>query len=116
MSVLLLQSARENRCFTDLKTSPSTEWVDLILKKPACKVPTIGLVLGVYSPVNGFQASRGGRFSQRHSRRRLDTIEYKTGFAVLHAGVFEQGVHDEAAVVGHVGHHDAQQIVHFAGG
>ncbi|MNT38317.1 hypothetical protein D3C72_1745030 [compost metagenome] len=29
--------------------------------------------------------------------------------------MFEQGFHDEAAVVLHIGHHHAQQVVHLAG-
>src|SRR3989442_4718290 len=49
------------------------------------------------------------RLLQRHRRRRLDPVQHKTGFAVLHAGVLEQGVHDEAAVMRHVLHHHPQQ-------
>ncbi len=53
--------------------------------------------------------------SDRHCGSALHAVEHEAGLAVLHAGVLEQRVHDEAAVVGHVGHDHAQQVVHFAG-
>ena len=51
--------------------------------------------------------------AQGHGRGRFDPLHDKTGPAILHAGMLEQGVHHEAGIGGHVRHHQAQQEIHF---
>src|SRR3954469_10836462 len=53
----------------------------------------------------------GERPLNGHCSCSLDTVQYEAGLAVLDGRVFEQSLHDESAVVGHVLDHDPQQIV-----
>src|SRR6478609_9684966 len=66
------------------------------------------------SAAHGTKSACRTTSSYGHGRGGFDTVEHEARLAVLHAGVLEQRLHDEAAVVRHVLDHHAQQEIHLA--